>query len=152
LGWRGKIHRIWSTDWFYNPIREIERLQHFLQMRRQQSIQDAQDDQQKPERAAEPSSTQRDRGRVEPKPSITENQVVQVGDFVSFRFLDQPEKVHTKLIADSENNPRLNILNEHTPLAQALLGLSTAEVGAMSMDNTQTRQIEIINIQRGLSL
>lgn len=38
LGWRGKIHRIWSTDWFYNPRRETERLRQFLEQRRQDSL------------------------------------------------------------------------------------------------------------------
>jgi very-short-patch-repair endonuclease len=28
LGW--KIHRVWSTDWFQNPGREIERLEEAL--------------------------------------------------------------------------------------------------------------------------
>ena len=33
--WAGrKIHRIWSTDWFYDPRREIARLESFLEMRR----------------------------------------------------------------------------------------------------------------------
>ncbi|MES2207438.1 MAG: DUF4011 domain-containing protein [Pseudomonadota bacterium] len=35
LGWRGRIWRIWSADWFYNPQREIERLLSFLNERRQ---------------------------------------------------------------------------------------------------------------------
>ena len=34
LGWEGRIYRIWSTDWFYNPRREIERLRSFLEERR----------------------------------------------------------------------------------------------------------------------
>lgn len=34
LGWKGRIYRIWSTDWFYNPRREIDRLKAFLEKRR----------------------------------------------------------------------------------------------------------------------
>ncbi len=37
LGWKGKIHRIWSTDWFYNPRSEMERLRAFLRERRRLS-------------------------------------------------------------------------------------------------------------------
>ncbi len=37
LGWKGRIHRIWSTDWFYNPRQETERLRNFLEERRLQS-------------------------------------------------------------------------------------------------------------------
>jgi very-short-patch-repair endonuclease len=32
LGW--KIHRIWSTDWFHNPAREIERVEAAIQAAR----------------------------------------------------------------------------------------------------------------------
>ena len=38
LGWDGRIHRIWSTDWFYNPRHEIERLLAFLDERRRFSL------------------------------------------------------------------------------------------------------------------
>ena len=34
LGWKDRIYRIWSTDWFYNPRHETERLLEFLEKRR----------------------------------------------------------------------------------------------------------------------
>jgi Protein of unknown function (DUF4011)/REase_MTES_1575/AAA domain len=40
LGWRGKIHRIWSTDWFFNPLSEKNRLRSFLEERRRLSPRD----------------------------------------------------------------------------------------------------------------
>lgn len=30
LGWKGRIYRIWSADWFYNPLPEIAKLTAFL--------------------------------------------------------------------------------------------------------------------------
>jgi len=30
LGWKGRIYRIWSADWFYNPLPEIVKLTAFL--------------------------------------------------------------------------------------------------------------------------
>lgn len=33
LGWRGRIIRVWSTDWFADPIGQTNRLVHFLESR-----------------------------------------------------------------------------------------------------------------------
>lgn len=34
LGWKGKIYRIWSTNWFKNPHKESEKLLNFLSSKR----------------------------------------------------------------------------------------------------------------------
>lgn len=34
LGWRNRIHRIWSTDWFVNPLKQSNRLLDFLALLR----------------------------------------------------------------------------------------------------------------------
>ncbi len=38
LGWKDRIYRIWSTDWFYDPRRAIDRLRAFFEDRRRLSV------------------------------------------------------------------------------------------------------------------
>ncbi|MDD2610249.1 MAG: DUF4011 domain-containing protein [Giesbergeria sp.] len=40
LGWRNKIWRIWSTDWFRNPLVETQRMLQFLENLRHTSVSD----------------------------------------------------------------------------------------------------------------
>jgi hypothetical protein len=40
LGWRNKIWRIWSTDWFRNPLVETQRMLQFLENLRDASVSD----------------------------------------------------------------------------------------------------------------
>lgn len=155
LGWKGRIWRIWSTDWFYNHQREVNQLFAFLQKRREES-------------QNEPTSTYEDFGfdkEVEEKESsestyesIVEEKViinasgldvfVEVGDRVAYCFVDDPNVRNTIFIVDSPSNPKLKMLNEHTPIAQALLGLSVGEDSVLELPNGKSRSVRVVKIER----
>jgi very-short-patch-repair endonuclease len=154
LGWRGRIYRIWSTDWFYNPSRETERLRNFLEERRRTSVME------------DPSGWEEDDSGEVVEDAVAEKVVeelaeiqfpvldgnddlyVEVGDRVTYCQVDNPNDRHSVLIVDSMSNAKMGIINEHTPLAQALLGLSQGDVGDLQIAGQKTRQLRILKIQR----
>lgn len=154
LGWRGRIHRIWSTDWFYNPRRETERLRGFLEERRrlsaaedhsggeedeyEETVEDAVEEQ-VAEALAEVLTAASD---------DTEDLFVEVGDRVMYSLVDDPNERHSVLIVDSGSNAKMGIVNEQTPLAQALLGLSPGDVGELQIPGQKARQLRVLKIQR----
>jgi transcription elongation GreA/GreB family factor len=73
---------------------------------------------------------------------------VEVGDRVTYCQVDNPNDRHSVLIVDSMSNAKMGIINEHTPLAQALLGLSQGDVGDLQIAGQKTRQLRILKIQR----
>lgn len=54
----------------------------------------------------------------------------------------------TVMIVDSASNPKLNIVNENTPLAQALLGLSPGEDSDFASPDRKVRLIRVLKIER----
>ena len=72
---------------------------------------------------------------------------VEVGDRVTYALLDDPEERHTVLIADSESNAKHGIINEHTPVAQSLLGLGIGDVGLLVVPQQATRRLKVIKIE-----
>jgi transcription elongation GreA/GreB family factor len=78
----------------------------------------------------------------------TEDLFVEVGDLVTYCPMDDPNDRHSVHIVDSESNAKMRIVNERTPLAQALLGLSPGDVGDLEIPGQKTRQLRILKIQR----
>jgi very-short-patch-repair endonuclease len=155
LGWRGRIHRIWSTDWFYNPRKEIERLRAFLEERRRISAME------------DPSAWEED-GPVEDEAiaEVVETAVVnelvaeiaeaaggddlfvEVGDRVTYCPVEDPADRHSILIVDSESNVKMGLVNENAPLAQVLLGLAPGDEGEMPLAGQRSRRLRVIKVQR----
>lgn len=154
LGWRGRIHRIWSTDWFYNPRREIERLRAFLEERRRQSAAEGPSDweDEKFEELVEDPVEEKVAEELAEALSATadtsEDLFVEVGDLVTYCLADDPAERQSVMIVDSESNVRMGIVNEQTPLAQALLGLSPGDVGDLEIPGQKTRQLRVLKVQR----
>lgn len=151
LGWHGRIWRIWSTDWFYDPRRETERLLEFLKNRRALAIQEPQfefemTDEDEPEVSEVQPPVEL---IVEPTPIISnEDLYVEVGDWVTYFLVDKPEERHTVMIVDTESNPRHNLINEKTQLALALLDLKIGDEAVVGMKSNQGHKIRVLRIQR----
>ena len=154
LGWRGRIHRIWSTDWFYNPRRETERLRAFLAERRRSSAAEDPSDWEEDkfddvvEDAAEEQIAEALAEVLVSASDGTEDLFVEVGDRVTYCLVADPNERHSVLIVDSESNAKMGIINEQTPLARALLGLSPGDVGDLDIPGQRTRQLHVLKIQR----
>jgi transcription elongation GreA/GreB family factor len=161
LGWRGRIHRIWSTDWFYDPRRAIDRLRDFLEQRRRLAAVELNDYE---DGAAEEPDDWEDETAVEDEADnraaeglaavlameadASEDLFVEVGDRVTYCPLDAPDDKHSVLIVDSTSNAKMGIVNEEAPLARALLGLSPGDVGALEIPGHNPRQLRVLKIQR----
>ncbi len=159
LGWKGRIHRIWSTDWFYNPRGETERLKNFLDERRcLSSAADSTEDDS--DEDAEKETEARIAGEVVGKlaeelsatASGSEDMFVEVGDRVTYSLVDDPRDKHSVLIVDSPSNVKMGIINEQTPLARALLGLSPGNVTTLEVSGQKNRPLRILKVQRQESL
>ena len=151
------MHRIWSTDWFYNPRGETLRLREFLDTRRRLSSLES------------PATWENnsDDGYVEEDENIAANEVanevaetiaaesdgsedmfVEVADRVTYCALDDPNTKHSVLIVDSPSNVKMGLVNEEAPLAQALLGLSPGDNGILEIPGHKARNLRVMKIQR----
>ncbi|ABE43883.1 DUF4011 domain-containing protein [Polaromonas sp. JS666] len=152
LGWRGRIHRIWSTDWFYNPRREMERLRNFLEERRRLSAAEDPGTWEEEDFEAENEAVEKVSEELAEVLSAVaggnEDLFVEVGDRVTYCLVNEPNDRHCVLIVDSPSNAKMGIVNEETPLAQALLGLSPGDVGELEVAGQKNRQLRVLKVQR----
>jgi len=155
LGWKDRIWRIWSTDWFYDPRRESERLLAFLEERRALVSSepvldyDIEDVPEEMEEADQTTTADVADTTIDPTLLISEEELyVEVGDRVIYCFVDKPEERHSVMIVDTESNSRLNLINENAPLAKALLNLAVGDEPELEVKGTPTRVIRILRIHR----
>jgi transcription elongation GreA/GreB family factor len=151
LGWKRRIYRIWSTDWFHNPREATQRLRAFLEERRRVSEMEASanaeseaDDDLDIVVDDETAATE----SIEPEVSGVADIIVEVGDRVTYCLVDDSSERHSVLIVDSEGNARMAIINERSPLAQALLGLGQGDVGTLHAPGQKAREIRVLAIRR----
>lgn len=153
LGWKNRIYRIWSTDWFFNPRKEIERLRNFLEERRRISMTEdsagwEKDDDSDADEPIQTAETIEGLAEVLSETAAGEDLFVEVGDRIIYCFVDNPNDRHSVQIVDSASNAKMRIINEHTPVAQTLLGLSPGDVGDLDVAGQKTRQLRVIKIER----
>lgn len=137
MGWKGKIWRIWSTEWFRNPRRELDRLESFLEDLRAEDVD--------PGLAIQPGVVFS--GGSEEVFEPTESEVVQaeetlfslltdssldevrVGDRVVYQNLSgtDPEREMSVLIWRGAGDPGVGVVSEDSPLGQALVGAQVGE-------------------------
>jgi len=154
LGWKNRIWRIWSTDWFYSPRQESERLLAFLNERRTFSQSEPPPEYEYEEIIEEyeevpTASFAEVFDPADPTLAVsTEELYVEVGDQITYCSSDKPDEKHTVMIVDTESNPRLNLINENTPLAQALLNSTVGDEVDLEIKNTSPRTLRVLKIQR----
>lgn len=153
LGWDGRIWRIWSTDWFYDPRRETERLLEFLKERRALAQQEPQfefdmADENEPDES-EVQAPEVIEQVVERTLIISDEDLyVEVGDRVTYCLVNNPEERNTVMIVDTESNPRHNLINEETPLALALLDLKVGDEAVVGVNSNPGHKVRVLKIQR----
>ena len=155
LGWKGRIWRVWSTDWFYNPRHESERLLDFLEKRRVVARSEPTPDYDVDKFVTE--TEEADQAIIEdaveetdPSLSISgEELYVEVGDSITYCFTDKPEDRRSVNIVDGKGNPELNRINEHTPLAQALLDSAVGDERELIIKGSPIKLIRVLRIHRG---
>lgn len=136
LGWH--FHRIWSTDWFNNPRREVERLRDVIAARMKVLKQREAEFQVRPAffdpkseiQSSESASTvdlplfsPSSQSDLQVKPEQPANdRSVAIGDTVRVRYLTGDCKVLMVTISASKGDLDQGIIHHEAPLAKALLG------------------------------
>lgn len=72
----------------------------------------------------------------------------EVGDRVTYCFMDKPEVKYTVWIVDGPGNPQRKMVNDNTPIAKALLGLSCGEENEIGLPGQQTKIIKLLKIEK----
>ncbi len=166
LGWRGRIWRIWSTDWFRTPRQETEKLISFLEDLRKSW---------KPEHASgeawieEGQSAAKPAAHVAREPIHVENTKqaeiereavnsvlidteddleVEVGDVVRYVDIAKPNDILTAQITRGKDDFSNGIVNEGRPLAQALLGAVVGDEVALHLVGSVSKTFQILEIKR----
>lgn len=170
LGWRGRIWRIWSTDWFRTPRQETEKLIGFLEDLRESW---------KPEHASGEAWIEEGQGAgqtisrvvevIEPVENAAQAEIereavnsvlidteddleVDVGDVVRYVDLSKPNDVLTVQITSGKDDFSNGIVNESRPLAQALLGAVVGDEVALHLAGSASKTFQIVEIVRSESL
>ena len=149
LGWRNKIWRIWSTDWFRNPLVETQRLLQFLENLRDVSVSDQFD-------ASAPAYSQanrtdndggQDRWTAVPDEPSSQAQMtfdedttdvlvfdeneedleIEIGDLVTFASIDEPDQELQARVTVKQTDPKFGLVANNTPLGEALMGAIVGE-------------------------
>lgn len=148
LGW--DIYRIWSTDWYDDPDREMSKLLAYLDYRRREiaSVPDAtlpgeeiEPAQGGPGSAARPAGG----GVVQ---AAAGRQVVEVGDEVHYRRVDGSGAVRRVRIVSGGDDPDRGIINDTKPLARALLGAAVGERVVVRQPRSQI-EVVVVRIEKG---
>jgi len=163
-GWRDRIIRVWSTDWFADPLGQTERLVQFLEQRRTVDLEEPapySDEQLQHTEEVEADAPEAQpvevrgpgllpcRHPVATMPTETYADLfVEVGDRVTYQSVGDIEERHTVQIVDSPSNLRLGLLNEGTPLARTVLGLCVGDEPELKVQGQATRKLLLLNIDR----
>ncbi len=157
LGWRGKIWRIWSTDWFRSPSNEIHRLLEFLEKRCK-----AAKDEVPPDAGESTDDGERNAGSGRSPGSVQldletqaidedEKLYIEVGDTVFYCDVNNPAERKCVLITDGPSDFEQGIFNEATPLAKALLDKAESEEIDLILPGKEPRRFRVLQIARNNS-
>ena len=166
LGWRGRIWRIWSTDWFRTPRQETEKLISFLDDLRKSW---------KPEHTSGESWIEE--GHVAGQPTSNKAQIVEqventaqavidreavsavlidteddleieVGDVVRYVDLAKSNDVLTVQITSGKDDFSNGIVHESRPLAQVLLGAVVGDEVVLHLAGSVSKTFQVLEIKR----
>lgn len=167
LGWRGRIWRIWSTDWFRTPKQEFDKLISFLENLRKSwkpehssgeawteerqtfENQSASNSNQPIEQVQNTAQAEIEREAVSSMLIDSNSDMeVEVGDVVRYVNLAQPNDVLTIQIIRGKDDISNGIVNESRPIAQALLGAVVGDEFVLHLAGRPSKTFKIIEIQR----
>jgi transcription elongation GreA/GreB family factor/very-short-patch-repair endonuclease len=166
LGWRGRIWRIWSTDWFRTPRQESEKLISFLEDLRNSW---------KPEHASGDSWIEESDSSLPSSPNASlsskkqsssqaaldledvsnvliaddDDLEIAVGDVVRYADLDKPLDILTVQITNGKDDFENGVVNESRPLAQVLLGAVVGDEVTLHLPAAKARVFQIVEIKKG---
>lgn len=152
LGWRGRIWRIWSTDWFRNPMSETDRLLQFLENLKNQPVSDEYMAAEDLARAV-PAPCSAIYERAEQAKDLVfededEDLEIEVGDLITYaptEALDQSMQVR---LTARQTNPAMGLVADSTPLGSVLLGATVGETVVLRVPGKAAQSFVIQGIKR----
>jgi very-short-patch-repair endonuclease len=149
LGWR--IFRIWSTDWFRNRAREAAKLLEFLDRLRKEAAATPQPEREPLEAEPQPAAIESAAPlpiHLEVQPVRAEELYVEVGDLVTYCFVDKPEERLRIRIVDGAFDAGPAEVHEYAPLGKALLDLEVGDENELVIQDKPTRKLRLLKIDR----
>lgn len=168
LGWRNKIWRIWSTDWFRNPLAETDRMLRFLAQLEAEMLPEAFVSSYREESIAEEHTrtdfaqalaTETD-VQVQGELSLAEDVEtlvfdrdeedleIEIGDLVTFAPLEAPnDELHVRL-TQRQTDPANGLVAHNTPLGVVLMGATVGETVVLRVPSQPTQSFLIKEIRR----
>lgn len=171
LGWKGRIWRIWSTDWFRNPAGETKRLLSFLDRLRDEALPKEFSDVDIPVAAAEGTGavasgalshdmgSEPDRADGSASEDIEElilrdddeELEVEVGDLVTYAPTAQIDEKRVVRITSDKTNVEMGLISEATPLAQVLLGATVGDTVVLRVPGRAPQDFVVLAVKRALT-
>jgi len=152
LGWRDRIWRIWSTDWFRNPLAETDRLLRFLEELKRLPIPE---EYAMVEETPEPSwsgSEEPDEDAERPEHLVfadDEDELeAEIGDLITYAPADAPDTAMRVRLTARQTNPDLGLAAESTPLGSVLLGATIGETVVLRVPGKAPQSFIIQGIKR----
>lgn len=156
LGWKGKVWRIWSTDWFRNPHKELARLIEFIKQKEAEVEREPapyydEVDIEEQEAEAKVDEFKEDvtlRELVESYAKDEESVYVMLGDKVTYFEMGHPEAIKTIRIIGDEEEVNTGEVVESKPLAQALLNAEQGDECELFVIGHPVKLLKIVKIER----
>ena len=156
MGWRGRIWRIWSTDWFRTPRQELEKLITFLDELRKSwkpeysSGQSWMEVGKKGEAADDgfKASTELDAVKLNLADFEGNDLAVRVGDTVRYFDVKKSDDVLTVQITGDKTDVSAGFVHRGTPLAQTLLGAVVGDEVTMHLPGATSRTFHLLEVKR----
>lgn len=156
LGWKGRIWRIWSTDWFRNPLAETERLLQFLNALKEKPVPEEflfsekadVDDAESPKDNND-SDTVDSGGTRELVFDDDEGDLeVEIGDLVDYSPVESPDNELTVRLTARQTDLNAGLVAEGTPLGSILVGATVGETVVLRVPGKQPQAFVIRSIRR----
>ncbi len=149
LGWKDRIYRIWSADWFKDPKTQTKRLLDFLQANLDKSRQEL--SLTSPIEEIEPAVEEQAPSSPEPaqaEPVSVDDSVVQIWDYVTYSYHDDPENHKAVQIVKGHTDVEKGVVGDKMPLARALLGSSIGDEVQLNLPGRPVRLLTVLSIER----
>ena len=151
LGWR--IYRIWSTEWFSNPVQEFEKLKSYIQkLLESDDLQKETDTDNVVEHdftSNEKEDEPEDLFDVAEKPENTKANTIQVFDTVTYLIAknDGKEEERTVKIVPTQGDPNTGTITKDSIIGRALLGACEGEEIECTLPRGEVT-LEIIRVDK----
>lgn len=162
LGWKGKIYRIWSTDWYRNRAAQIKKLVEFLENRRREEEAKkrmAKEETTLPNPSAELIAPVPSDASLSPQMDLAIHQIeiasdeipyVELGDTVTYILTAHPSEKKVIRLVEGPSSPSEGKLNVRAPVAVALLGLEISGEEELIIDGKRRGLIRVLKIEKPL--